>query len=288
MEVPEPIRRWRPVDVAERHLPGPVARLVQWARSDESLSTAASLAFFALVSLPPTAMIVFWVTGVIAGEERISQLGEQLSAIAPAEVDADELIVETVEVATALGWGSVLAALWPATAYGAGLARAFDRLTPTGRRPMDGLRGRLLVIALIALLPLLVLSALGVLLILPRLLGDEVLAQLLGVGAAAALALGGLTGVLALLYNLFSPADVGPRAALRGGAWAAAAITVITAGYAVYLRVGANFEERYGSSAVAAVILLALWLYLVNGALIVGYKTALLRADVPAWREHRR
>jgi hypothetical protein len=45
---------------------------------------------------------------------------------------------------------------------------------------------------------------------------------------------------------------------------------------------------RVGSSAVAAVILLGLWLYLVNGALIVGYKHALMRAEAPAWRDRDR
>ena len=59
---------------------------------------------------------------------------------------------------------------------------------------------------------------------------------------------------------------------------------MVSIGYVVYLRLGADFEERYGSSAFAAVILLGLWLYLANGALIVGYKTALLRAGVQTWR----
>lgn len=287
MDVPDSVRRWRPVDVAERHLPGPAARLVTWARSDESLSTAASLAFFALISLPPTMLIAFWVAGALAGEDRIRQLGESLATMAPDDVDAGEMIIDLVEVATTLGWTSILAALWPATAYGAGLARAFDRLTPTGRRPMDGIRGRVLVVALIALLPLLVLCALVVLLFLPRLLGEALLVRLLGIALAGLVAVAGLTVVLAVLYDMFSPADVGARAALRGGAWAATAITVISTGYALYLRVGADFEERYGSSAVAAVILLGLWLYLVNGALIVGYKHALMRAEAPAWRDRQ-
>lgn len=67
--------------------------------------------------------------------------------------------------------------------------------------------------------------------------------------------------------------------------WTSVLAALWPASYAIYLRVGANFEERYGSSAVAAVILLGLWLYLVNGALIVGYKHALVRAEDPAWRD---
>lgn len=288
MELPDSVRRWRPADVAERHLPGPVARLVRWVRSDESLSTAASLAFFALISLPPMMMIALWIAGLVAGDERIRQLGEQLAALAPQDVDADEVIVDVAAVAVTLGWTSVLAALWPATAYGAGLARAFDRLTPTGRRPMDGVRGRVLVVVLIAVLPLVVLCALGIVVFIPQLVGQGLALGLLGIGLAGLATLAILSVLLAVLYNLFSPADVGPRAALRGGAWAAAMITVISTGYALYLRLGANFEERYGSSAVAVVILLGLWLYLANGALIVGYKTALIRADAPAWEDAKK
>lgn len=278
-------RRWRPVDVLERWLPRPAARVVGWARSDEFLLTAASLAFFALVSLPPTALIAFWIAGSVAGDERVRQLGDQLAAAVPQQASGDTLLVQLVDVATALGWTSLVAAVWPATAYGAGLARAFDRLTPSGRRRMDGLRGRALVVLLIALLPLLVLGALLLVVLGPRIAGEAALVRLLALAAAGALALVTMTAILGLLYALFSPTHVGAGAAARGGAWAAAAVTLISVGYAVYLRVGANFEERYGSSAFAAVVLLALWLYLANGALIVGYKVALQHADARAWHE---
>jgi len=200
MDIPRDARQWRLIDLLERYLPGPTAHLVSWARSDESLSTAASLAFFALVSLPPTALIGFWAAGLMAGDERISQLGEQLAALAPAEMGADGMLLQLVEVAGTLGWTSVLAALWPATAYGAGLARAFDRLTPTGRRRMDGLRGRVLVVVLIALLPLLILGALLVVLFLPQLLGEQVVVRVLGLALAGLIAVAALTAILALLY----------------------------------------------------------------------------------------
>jgi len=200
MDIPRDARQWRLIDLLERYLPGPTAHLVSWARSDESLSTAASLAFFALVSLPPTALIGFWAAGLMAGDERISQLGEQLAALAPAEMGADGMLLQLVEVAATLGWTSVLAALWPATAYGAGLARAFDRLTPTGRRRMDGLRGRVLVVVLIALLPLLILGALLVVLFLPQLLGEQVVVRVLGLALAGLIAVAALTAILALLY----------------------------------------------------------------------------------------
>jgi YihY family inner membrane protein len=281
MDLPRPAQQT--IDAVRHHVPEPVRNLATWIRSDEALSTAASLAFFALISLPPSALIGLWIAGAVAGEARIETLGERVASMAPGDLEADNMIVGLVDVATTLGWVSVLAALWPATAYGADLARAFDRLTPTGRRPLDGIRGRVLVIVVIALLPLLVLAALLLVLFIPQLMGEELALRLAGYAVAAVAAVAAMTGFLALLYDLFSPADVGYRAALTGGAYAAGAITAISIGYAVYLRVGADFTDRYGSSAFATVILLGLWLYLTNGALLGGYKTSLLRAGVPTF-----
>lgn len=277
-------RRWKIVKRVERLLPGPVKSIVSWVRSDESLLTAASLAFFGLVSMAPTVMIGCWIAGSIAGEERIRALGDQLSAMTPTDLGAGEPVVDLIDTATTLGWTSVLVAFWPATAYGAGLARAFDRLTPGADRQMEGLRGRALMVALIALLPLLILSALVVVVLLPPLLGEGLAVRLLGLAGAGVLASAGMTVFLALLYGLFSPAEVAVRATVRGAAVAAAAITAISIGYGAYLTLGANFEDRFGSSGIAAIVLLGLWLYLANGSLLTGYKTALQYADQTASR----
>lgn len=276
-------RGWRFADLLERYTPRPVARLVSWARSDESLSTAASLAFFALVSLPPMAVIALWLTSLLVGDQQVDTLGERITSLLPAQLAAEGTIGGLVEAATSMGWTSILGALWPATAYGAGLARAFERLTPSGRRRMTGLRGRVLVVVVIALLPVLTLAALLAVLFMPGILGEEPAIRLLGLLIGAALAVLAVTLVTALLYGLFSPSAVTPKDALRGATWTGGAITAVSIGYVLYLRVGANFEDRYGSSTLAAVILLALWLYLANGALVVGYKRSLMSADGPAW-----
>jgi hypothetical protein len=41
-----------------------------------------------------------------------------------------------------------------------------------------------------------------------------------------------------------------------------------------YLQLGANFERRYAWHALAAVVLLGLWLFAANTALLVGYRAA--------------
>jgi len=52
---------------------------------------------------------------------------------------------------------------------------------------------------------------------------------------------------------------------------AAVGVTVLSLVYAAYLRFGADFGSRYVSSGLAAVVLLAVWLFLANGLLLVGY-----------------
>ena len=62
---------------------------------------------------------------------------------------------------------------------------------------------------------------------------------------------------------------------MRGALTAAVAIALLSLAYVVYLRVGADFARRYASSSLAAVILLAFWLYLANAMVLVGYTAAL-------------
>ena len=56
---------------------------------------------------------------------------------------------------------------------------------------------------------------------------------------------------------------------------AGAAISVLSAGYALFLQFGADFQNRYGTSGLAAIVLLEVWLFLANALLLVGYQVAL-------------
>ena len=70
----------------------------------------------------------------------------------------------------------------------------------------------------------------------------------------------------------------GSRDTLRGALVATGSIAVLSVGSVAYLRLGANFEQRDASDALASVVLLGLWLYAANIALLVGYRVA--RSDV--------
>jgi uncharacterized BrkB/YihY/UPF0761 family membrane protein len=260
------LRRW--VHEWTSHVPAPIRRLARWLVSPELTTTSAGLAFYALISLPPTVLIAFWVAGSFVSDDELKQLGTTLDERTPQELPVGTVLQGLIDVATTAGWVSVLAALWPATAYGAALARAFTEVAPDSERRLRGWRGRLAALGVVAVLPLVVLSTIVVLYLAPRVLGTGwLLTALLGVGAFAVLAL-----VIAGLFGVFRLEGTRWRDVAVAALATTGLIAVVTGGYLVYLRVFADFTERYGASSLATLVLLALWLLLSNGGLLVGYR----------------
>jgi membrane protein len=89
-----------------------------------------------------------------------------------------------------------------------------------------------------------------------------------------ALGFSAATGVLVLIYVVFPRRRLPWRQVWRGAVTAATGITVLSFGYVVFLRVGVDFEKRYATSGLAAIVLLAFWLFLANGLVLVGYEVA--------------
>jgi len=55
---------------------------------------------------------------------------------------------------------------------------------------------------------------------------------------------------------------------------AAGAISVVSLGYVIFLNSGVDFERRYATSGLAAVVLLAFWLFMTNALILVGFQIA--------------
>ena len=93
-----------------------------------------------------------------------------------------------------------------------------------------------------------------------------------------------MTGLIYRVYDTESESWTGIA---QAAATVAAGISLLSLGYVVFLRLGTNFEQRYASSGLAAVVLLAVWLFLANALLLVGYRLARerdrdARAEQPA------
>ena len=258
-------RRWAAV-------PSPVRTFVGWLRSPEFVTTSASLAFYSMISLPPMVLLGFWIAGWFVDDTALQQLGQQVDSQAPDQLPVADILRALIDVAGQTGWLAAVAAIWPATTYGAALARAFSAIAPDADRRIRGWRGRLLALVVIGALPFAVFSAVLALYLLPQLASSSGASRAaLGAGALLVLWL-----MVALIYQLFEVRETRWHDVLVGAGLATILVAVATTGYLLYLNV-ADFTQRYGPTALATAVLLGLWLLLANAALIVGYRIMLRR-----------
>jgi membrane protein len=260
-------------DHVERRLPSPLRTLVKRIRKEDILLYSAGLAFYATVSIVPLALLVISLVSLILGDQRIQHLADHVGSIAPKNLGLDSLIRHVAQIATRTSVVALFAALWPATAYGSGLVRAFDELSPTRDRPAQGLRGRGLL--LLVLLPVFVLGALIGSYAGSQALGSSAIGQVFGVGIALVTGFLGAAVGIAVIYWIFPPDHLGWHEILRGTVFTAGSITVLSLGFTLFLGLGTNFTQHYATSGLAAFVLLAVWLFLSNVFLLVGYKIAL-------------
>ncbi len=73
-------------------------------------------------------------------EAQVQHVADDLARLAPLALGVDGALERVADLETTLGLLAVVAALWPATAYGSALARVLDRVA--GDRVATGLRGR--------------------------------------------------------------------------------------------------------------------------------------------------
>jgi membrane protein len=255
-------------------LPQSLQRLIEEARGTDLLLFAGGLAFYGLISLAPFVVIGFWIAGGIVGEDGLEELGENLDEIAPGGANISNLVDSLAAVGTGVGIGALIAALWPATAYGGGLVRAFDRISHRPDRAAQGLRGRAKALLFLILLPLFVLGALGASYFGAALFDDG--PSFVVLGWLLALVAGFTAGfvTLGIIYVVFGPDHLQWSAVAQGAAAASGAIAVMSLGYVIYLGQGADFEEQVAGTGLAALVLLALWLYLANAIMLTGYSLA--------------
>jgi membrane protein len=246
------------------------------ARADDVFLYSAALAFYGLVSVAPLVVVALWVTSLVVGPGQVHHVADELARLAPAALGVDRALERVANAGTTIGLVAVAAALWPATAYGSALARVLDRAA--GKPSSAGWRGRGVALVLVAVVPVLVLSSLVASYVAAAALGGT--GAEVSVGIAAAVAAGFTTTVatVAVIYKVFPRTPPDWRATLVGAVVAAGGIAVLSALYVAYLRFGANFERHYASDALAAVVLLGLWLFAVNAALLTGYRAARHRA----------
>lgn len=247
-------------------------RSLALARAEDVFLYSAALAFYGLISVAPLVVVALWVTSLLVGQAEVHEVAEDLARLAPPALGIDRALERVADLGTSLGLVAVVAALWPATAYGAALVRVLDRIA--GDRAVTGARGRGAALLLVGLVPVFVLGTLVAGYIGSVALGDSGVESAVGLGLAVAASFSTAVATVAAIYRFFPRTPHDWRATIRGAVVAAGSISVMSAAYVAYLRLGANFERRYASDALGAVVLLALWLFAANTALLVGFRVA--------------
>lgn len=260
------------IDRVQERLPEPIATFVGRLRREDVMLPASGLAFYALISAAPLLIVSVWVVSLMMSDARIQQFAQQVKEAAPPGLGLGSLVQQVASQGTSLGVGAVIAALWPATAYGSALARGFERLVAGKGEDLRGLRGRGL--AILAILPLFVFGILGASFFGTTLLQDGLTATIVGQALAFFFGFGAAFLGSAVIYWIF-PLDRLPWGPLlRAAALSAFLISVLSLLFVLYLNVGANFEESYASSTIAGMVLLGVWLFLSNAVLLAVHAGA--------------
>lgn len=251
---------------------GRARRAVARGRAEDLFLYSAALAFYGLVSVAPLVVVALWITSLLVGRAQIHDAASELARLTPEALGADRALERVADVGTQLGLIAVAAALWPATAYGTALAGILDRFADD--RDATRRRGRGAALLLVCLAPVLVLASLIASYLGATTLGDSPAEKTAGLAIAFVFAFAATFVTVAFIYKVFPIAPLGWRPTIHGTLVAAASISMLSIAYVAYLRFGVNFERRYASDALAAVVLLGLWLFAANIALLVGYRSA--------------
>ena len=255
------------------HMPPVVRRVARRLVAFDVLLPASSLAFYALVSILPLLLLTFAAVERIAGTDALRMVQDH-ALDSSAEVGV--LVRDLTLGASRADLFILVSALWPATAYGAGLQRALRHMAGDHEagdvRRAPGIVGRLVWLGFVLVMPVLVLLGLPLAYLLTRLAGEGIPGTLAGVALAVGVGSVATAVVLTLVYRVFAPRALPLRSITRGAVVTAVALTLLALGAIVALGF-AGTGNRYGNPAVTATVLLGLWLFLANIVVLVGYQT---------------
>jgi membrane protein len=259
----------------DRRLPVRLRGVVHRVADSEVLLSASSLAFYGLVSAMPLLLITFAVVEMVGGEDTLQRFADEVSQTGLE--GSGEFVDQIVAGGGSLTIATLVFTIWPATAYGGGLRSALSRHADHAEEA-SGLRGRVLGLGMILVLPLIVLTGIPLMFFLTTLPGDGVVATVLGWAAALGTGAVVVTAVTAALYHSFAPRALGFREAVSGAALTAVFTALFSLAFVFYLQVG-DTEDRFGGGTIALVVLLGIWLFVANILLLAGFHTVLELQD---------
>jgi membrane protein len=238
---------------------------------------AAGASFFALLGVVPITLIGLRVAAALIGPDAVAAGMETAIGGLPGGHGTPAALRTLTATALNLSWLRTVVALFPASLYGEGLRRAFLQLSPRRSERLTGWRGRLGVLPVVALAPLLVLAVLASAPVAAPLYAAGGGSLLLGVLIAFHVVWIGVSTALVLVYRLVAAGRVGLRALLWGGFGTGSFLAGFLQGFLLFLAIPVEWSLPFGGLPVfGAVAALALWLYLVHVLVLVGYRLTLV------------
>lgn len=232
---------------------------------------AAAVTFYAGIAVVPISLLAIWLTGLIAGADRIRRLTAHTIAALPDAIGAPHALSALIDAGLHLTPVLALASLLPATLYGEGLRRAFVSLRKPGE-PLVGWRGRVLWLPLLAAAPALLLA---MFMALPTTTGLWTRGgwwSVLGVVLSFLAAWLVLTPVVIWVFRYVAPGHLSWPASVLMGSFTAANLSGFLHGFVLFcsfpLKLGAPFG---GFTEIGGMVAVGLWLYLFHTILLTGY-----------------
>jgi membrane protein len=262
-----------------REVAGDVVRHV---RRHDLVFYAAGLTFYAGVAVVPLLLVAWFVTSLVLGDDLVRTLTLALAEYAPTSLGLQEGVRSLGEVGPRLPVASFAAALIPATSYGDGLVRAFDRVAERDRRA-KGLRGRLLGLVFVAALPPVVMAELGAVAVVPGALGFTGRFNLVSVAVAFVVGWLSASLLVGVLYRAFSPRPIQAGPLALGATLTGSFLSGMSLTWLFLLRFGVDVGIAFGGSdLLGTLVVAAVFLYLVQVVLLGGYVLSLVLARVAA------
>lgn len=232
---------------------------------------AAAVTFYGGIAVVPVALLAIWLTGLVAGADRVRRLTSYTVESLPEVIGADRALAALIEAGLHLTPVFALASLLPASLYGEGLRRAFVSLSDPGE-PLVGWRGRVLVLPLLAAAPALVLSLLMALPLAARLWTRGGWWSVLGVIVSFLAAWLVLTPVLIWVYRAVAPGRQEWLATVLVGSLTAANLSGFLHGFVLFCSLPLDLGVPFGGfTEIGGVVAVALWLYLFHVIVLAGY-----------------
>lgn len=248
---------------------------------------AAAITFYGAIAVVPVALLAIWLTGLVAGGDRVRRLTSYAIDTLPADIGANRAVAALVAAGLGLTPLLALSSLLPASLYGEGLRRAFVSVAEprVESGALVGWRGRLLLLPLLAPAPALLLSILVALPLTTRLVRQGGWVGALGVVLSFLGVWVVLTPVLMWVFRVVGPASPDWLATLGMGSFTAANLSGFLHGFVLFCSLPLNLGVPFGGfTPIGAGVAVLLWLYLFHVIVLAGYSATLA---LSRWRATR-